>query len=123
MWGFTFTNNIVNAATYPVWNGIGNTLSCAFHDVPITTLSACFNSYSFTNNVIAAAPSSFPPSTWPSGNFFPATDAAIQFVNYNNGIGGNYQLSPSSPYKNAGSDGKDPGADITAVQAGIAGVY
>jgi hypothetical protein len=123
MWGFVFTNNIVNATTYPVWNGIGNTLSCAYYDVPITSMKTCFSSYSFTNNVIAAAPSAYPPSTWPSGNFFPTADATIQFTNYSNGNGGNYQLLPSSPYKNAASDGTDPGANIAAVQGGIAGVY
>ena len=123
MWGFTFTNNIVNATTYPVWNGVGNTLSCAYSDVPITSLSACFSSYSFTNNVIANSPSAYPASKWPKGNFFPSDDSAIQFVNYNNGDGGDYALLSSSPYKNAGSDGKDPGADISAVTAAINGVY
>ena len=123
MWGFTFTNNIVNATKFPVWNGNGHALSCAFKDVPITSLTTCFKSYSFTNNVIAAASSNYPPSSWPTGNMFPTTDSAIQFVNYNNAIGGDYHLSTSSPYKNTGSDGKDPGADIDAVQAGIAGVY
>jgi hypothetical protein len=49
--------------------------------------------------------------------------AAVQFVNYNNGIGGNYQLLPSSPYKNAGSDGKDLGADIDTILSETAGVY
>jgi hypothetical protein len=123
MWGFTFTNNIVNATSFPIWNGVGNTLSCAYYDVPLTSITTCFSTYSFTNNVIAAAPSAFPPSTWPKGNFFPASDSAIQFTNYNNGDGGNYQLLPSSPYKNAATDGTDPGADIAAVEAGIAGVY
>ena len=36
--------------------------------------------------------------------------------------GGNYQLQNTSPYKNAGTDGKDLGADIAAIQAAIAGV-
>jgi hypothetical protein len=123
MWGFTFTNNIVSATNAPVWNGNGNPLSCAVHDMPLTSLTACFESYSFTNNVIPAALSRYPPSTWPSTNFFPATATAVQFVNYNSGNGGNYQLAPNSPYKNSGSDGKDPGANISLVEAGIAGVY
>jgi hypothetical protein len=123
MWGFTFTNNIVNSTKYPVWNGSGHSISCSYHDVPITSLTTCFTSYSFTNNVIAAVPSGYPPSTWPAGNSFPATDSAIQFVNYNNGNGGNYQLSSSSPYKGTGTDGKDPGADVLAVQTAVTGVY
>ena len=35
--------------------------------------------------------------------------------------GGNYALSASSPYKNAGTDGKDIGADIVAVNSATAG--
>jgi hypothetical protein len=69
------------------------------------------------------APSKYPASTWPAGNFLPASDTTVQFVNYNNGNGGDYHLAVSSPYKNAGTDGKDPGADIDLVEAGIAGVY
>lgn len=123
MWGFTFTNNIVNSTNFPVWNGLGEPTSCSVKDVPITSLTACFTSYSFTNNVIAAVPSGYPASTWPAGNSFPASDSVIQFTNYSNGNGGDYQLLPSSPYKNTGTDGKDPGADIAAVQAAITGVY
>jgi hypothetical protein len=123
MFGFNFTNNIVNATKFPVWNGSGNPQSCSFFDVPLTTMTACFTTFSFLNNVIAATPSAYPPSDWPAKNFFPTDDSAIQFVNYNNASGGDYHLLPSSPYKNAGSDGKDPGADIDAVQAAIAGVY
>ncbi len=48
--------------------------------------------------------------------------SAVSFVNYNNGNGGNYMLQSSSPYKNAGLDGKDLGADINAVTAAVAGV-
>jgi hypothetical protein len=59
---------------------------------------------------------------WPSGNFFPATASAVQFVNYNGGNGGDYQLLPSSPYKGAGTDGQDLGADVAAIDSAIAGV-
>jgi hypothetical protein len=47
----------------------------------------------------------------------------VQFVNYNNGNGGNYQLLPTSPYKNAGTDGQDLGADISMIQSLTTGVY
>lgn len=123
MWGFTFSNNIVNGTDSPFLNGNGSKLSCAVSDVPLKSLTACFDSYSFTNNVIPSVPSWYPPSTWPAGNFFPADDSAIQFVNYNSGNGGDYHLLSTSPYKNTGSDGKDPGADIDLVEAGTAGVY
>ena len=34
---------------------------------------------------------------------------------------GNYRLGPASPYKNAATDGKDPGAAIDALEAATAG--
>jgi hypothetical protein len=43
-------------------------------------------------------------------------------MNYADGNGGDYRLANSSPYKNAGTDGKDLGADIEALEAAIAGV-
>jgi len=38
-------------------------------------------------------------------------------VNFNGGDGGDYHLQQSSQYVNAGTDGKDPGADIDAVNS------
>ncbi|MFN7998088.1 MAG: hypothetical protein U0Q18_30990 [Bryobacteraceae bacterium] len=43
-------------------------------------------------------------------------------VGYQDFIKLNYQLSPLSPYHNAGSDGTDPGADVASVQAAVTGV-
>src|SRR5207244_12594164 len=56
---------------------------------------------------------------YPADNFFPATLADVGFVDL---AGGNYRLAASSPYKGAGTDGKDIGADIDAVDAATAGV-
>jgi hypothetical protein len=47
----------------------------------------------------------------------------VQFVNYNNGNGGDYHLLVSSPYKNAGTDGRDLGADVDMIVSETAGVY
>lgn len=123
MSGFTFTNSIVTATKYPVWNAFGNSTSCAAPDVPNLSLPACFTTYSFTHNAMIATPSGFPASSWPIGNYFPTGPSAVQFVNYNNGNGGDYHLLSSSPYKNAGTDGLDLGADVDAVLSAIAGVY
>jgi hypothetical protein len=46
----------------------------------------------------------------------------VEFVNFNNGNGGNYQLQPNSPYKNKGTDGKDLGADIVGLNQALANV-
>jgi hypothetical protein len=123
MANFTFNNSIVNAGLYPVWSTGGGSTNCAFYDKPITTFNACFSPYSFVDNAMIAVPSNFPSSTWPTGNYFPLNTAAVKFVSYNNGIGGNYQLQSTSPYKNAATDGKDMGADIVTINTLIKNVY
>jgi hypothetical protein len=119
--GFVFTNSIVTAGEYPVWStgGAGN---CANFDLPLSTMQQCFSGFSFASNAILAAPAEYPSSKWPAGNSFYSTPEAMNFVNYNNGSGGDYHLLPSSPAKNAASDGKDLGADVDAVVAAINGV-
>ena len=122
MANFTFNNNMMNAALYPVWS-TGGTTNCAFYDKPSTTVSACFTGWAFTNNALIAIPNNSPQSSWPAGNFFPTNTTAVQFVNYNGGIGGDYHLLSTSPYKNAGTDGKDVGADVDAILSATSGVY
>jgi putative Ig domain-containing protein len=120
MSGFTFINNLVLAGARPVWSSGGGITNCAFYDIPITTITSCFASYSFVNNGIIGSPSNYPPSMWPTGNFFPTDPVTVQFVNFNNGNGGDYRLSAASPYKNAGTDHKDLGADINALDTATA---
>jgi hypothetical protein len=123
MSNFVFTNSIVNAGTYPVWStGANGTLNCAVHDSPLITFNECFGSYIFSNNAVIAIPSMAPMTTWPARNFFPTSATAVQLVNYNGGRGGDYQLESTSPYKRAGLDGKDLGADVSVINAAIAGV-
>jgi hypothetical protein len=121
MSNFVYTNNLVRAGEYPLWSS-GGTTNCAFYGVPITTLNNCFRPYLFLKNALISSPANYPPSKWPAGNFFPADPAVVEFVNFNHGNGGDYRLLPSSPYKNAGTDGRDLGADIDVVDSQIAGV-
>lgn len=121
MYGLVFTNNLLITARYPVWN-TGGRSSCAVKDVPLTTISKCFTTATFTNNGLIASPPSFPPSAWPKGNMFPQTVEDVDFTNFNNGDGGDYELLPSSPYKNKGTDGMDLGADIVTINADLANV-
>ena len=123
MANFVFNNSIISAGAYPVWSTGGGTANCAYYDKPIITFNAFFGPYSFTNNAIIAAPTSYPSSLWPAGNFFAADLTAVQFMNYNNGNKGDYHLLPSSPYKDAGNDGKDLGADIDAILVSTADAY
>ncbi|HXO35125.1 MAG TPA: hypothetical protein VN901_22540 [Candidatus Acidoferrales bacterium] len=119
---FVFTNSIVNAGPFPIWSIGGGTANCAFHDSPLITFNACFSSYSVTANAVIAPGPNASEVYWPAGNFFPATAAAVQFVNYNGGNGGDYHLQSSSPYKGKGTDGKDLGANVDAVDSATAGV-
>ena len=119
MYAFVFTNNVVVTGRYPVWNAGGKNSSCAMHDVPLISISTCFSTYTFSNNALVAAPKAFPPSKWPADNLFGPTVDDVHFVDYNQG---NYELQPSSPYKNVGTDGKDLGADITGLTAMMANV-
>jgi len=121
MYGLVFTNNLLITGQYPVWN-TGGTGNCAFKDVPITSINKCFTTYTFANNGLIATPQAFPPSTWPANNMFPQTVDDVEFTNYNNGNGGNYELLSNSPYKNMGTDGKDLGADIVGLNQALANV-
>lgn len=53
-----------------------------------------------------------PASQYPSNNGFPADVASVGFVSPS---GQDWRLAAASPYKGAGTDGRDPGADVDAV--------
>lgn len=56
-------------------------------------------------------------SKYPSDNFFPPTS---QFLgNFVNAAAGDYRLGSWSPYRAAGTDGKDVGVDIAALTAAL----
>jgi len=122
MYGLVYTNNLTLTGRYPIWNVFGGGKSGCATGVPISSIQDCFTTNTFQTNGLIASPPHFGPSTWPANNLFPASPADVQFVNYNNGNGGNYQLLSTSPYHNAGTDGKDLGADIVGLQAALAGV-
>jgi hypothetical protein len=114
-------NNIAIAGRYSVWStGVAAT-ACATSGQPTATFNQCWASYLVNDNALIAYPSG--QGSWPTGNYTPGTAGAVGFANFNNGVGGNYQLLPSSPYKSAGSDGKDLGADVSTVNSATAGVY
>jgi len=125
MSGFNFTNSIIGQAMYPMWSATGSTSDCAASDRPLTSLNTCFPAgYTYRSNaIIAVNLSNYPTSVWPTGNYFPSASSTIQFTSFNGGKGGDYTLLSSSPYKNAGTDGKDLGADIGAIQTAIDGAY
>ena len=73
-------------------------------------------------NTSTKSPKLLPGSPLPARNFEAPNFDSLGLMDFNNGNGGNYQLSPTSPFKNAGTDGKDPGADIEGLQTATAGV-
>jgi hypothetical protein len=122
MYGFVFTNNIVITGRYPVWSANGGGDACATSGTPAQKIAHCFTTNNFKSNALVATPDAFPPSSWPTGNFFPADPQSVGFVQYGNGVDGDYRLQAGSKYKNAGTDGHDLGADIAGLNAALAGV-
>jgi hypothetical protein len=122
MYGLVFTNNMVMTGRYPLWSAGWGRRSCAALGTPAEKIKKCFSSYTWKNNALIATPDTFPPSSWPAGNLFPPDTDAVRFVNFNGGVDGDYTLQPDSPYRNAGTDGRDLGADIVGLDAALAGV-
>src|SRR5262249_21332775 len=90
MYGFSMTNSILGQSQYPIWS-TGGTTNCAYPDVPLISLTACFTTYTFADNaIIATSTINYPPSKWPASNYFPTSAGAVGFVNFNGGNGGDY---------------------------------
>ena len=102
--GFVYTNNITPHNDYGVM-GSG-------HSIGNDSLNYYFPGCYFSKNVIISGPG----SVYPSGNFFPAFINDVGFVDL---LNDNYRLAVASPYKNAGTDGRDIGADQDAILAAI----
>jgi hypothetical protein len=99
--GFVYTNNLTLHNSYGI---IGSG-----YGPGISTLNAYFPGYLFAKNILTGGSA----SAYPAGNYFPATLDAVGFIDRS---GGNYHLSTTSLYRNAGTDGKDIGADIDAIE-------
>jgi hypothetical protein len=101
--GFVYRNNMSRHNTYGI-AGSGASFGSK-------AIAAYFPSGVVTKNVLAGGSASL----YPSGNFFPTVSAWLgQFVNQS---AGDYRLASTSPYRNAGTDGRDLGADLTALAA------
>ena len=95
--GLVFTNNIVTHNAYGViGTGTG---------VGTVTLNRWFSSYVFQKNVIVGGRA----ASYPSDNYFVGAFSEVGFTDM---ARGDYRLSSSSPYRNAGTDGKDIGCQL-----------
>jgi hypothetical protein len=92
--GLVFTNNIVAHNAYGVI-GTGTAIG-------LPTLTKWWTSFVFQKNVIVGGQA----SNYPLGNYFINSFSEVGFVDMSKG---DYQLSSSSQYRNAGTDGKDIG--------------
>jgi hypothetical protein len=126
MHNWTMQNNIWPYGNYGV-GPVGNARGCDSrsgwgpNDLR-GILSACVTNWKFDHNAVF----NWQGGSWPAGNSFFKNPEKVQFVDYRDGNSdfnpGNYALQPSSPLHNAGTDGKDLGADIGTLVTRIAGV-
>ncbi|PYM63053.1 MAG: hypothetical protein DME11_17930, partial [Candidatus Rokuibacteriota bacterium] len=108
-----FTNNIVAAGIYGVTN-----LGPSGGD-GTTALANAAPGYVFTNNVLAG----IDVNQYPLGNFGPSDSPDDDAnIGYADAVGGNFKLSASSPFRGAGTDGRDIGADIDGINVAAAAV-
>ncbi len=89
-------------------------------------LKSCFKNVRFTHNAIIS-----PRGPWPRENSFPKDADSVGFLAFKGGVGGDYHLcankgegpcKKASPYAHAGTDGRDLGVDIDALERATAGV-
>jgi hypothetical protein len=99
---FTFTNNLSTHSKYGLFGAnVGEGASA---------LKTHFKDWVFAKNVLVGAAAAI----YPAENFFPASVAEVQFVNYANA---DFNLAAHSPYKYAATDGTAIGANMSAVPA------
>ncbi|MGA2645213.1 MAG: Ig domain-containing protein [Candidatus Sulfotelmatobacter sp.] len=126
---FSFNNNLMTTGDYGFHQVLpgkhqpgcaaasGAGMLGALHGCMGDTWTAAGNVFANTSST-----SKFPGSPLPAQNVEAPNLESLGFTDFNNGNGGNYQLAPGSPFRNVGTDGKDPGADITGLMQATAGV-
>lgn len=117
MTGFAYTNNIAAHGGYGI-NGqvnggtqVGDVAIAYYLSTPTFNKNVFIDPGQHQSQYTTYAPT--------SSNYWPASAAAVYFIDYANH---NYRLASNSPYKSQGSDGKDIGADFDAIEAAIANV-
>jgi hypothetical protein len=123
---FTFTNNLIGTSERQFTTTGGGPQNCVFQpdkQGPEGILKHCFDSFTFTNNVIVNG-----YGAWPPHNFFPKNVEAVGFAKAKDGDefrlcrGKDLGCNGPSKYAGAGSDGKDIGADVELIDAATKGV-
>jgi hypothetical protein len=124
---FEFTDNLVGVGEQEIFPTGGGPANCAFQpraQGPAGVVSKCFEDSTVTRNVFIAS-----SKGWPAGNFY-AGDPSSVVEDFQGGKNGNYRLcrggqshcKKAPAFAGASPGGKDPGADVDAVNAATAGV-
>jgi hypothetical protein len=124
---FEFTDNLVGVGEQEIFPTGGGPSNCAFQpraQGPAGVVSKCFADSTVTRNVFIGS-----SKGWPTGNFY-AGDASSVVEDFQGGKNGNYRLchggrphcKKAPSFAGASPGGKDPGADIDAVNAATARV-
>lgn len=126
MTGFTVANNLFYSGDLQFASAGGGPQNCAFQPVqqtPSGVIKSCFDNSSFTHNMIVEG------ANWPSGNITSKNAAAAGLPEKATGID-RYRLCRKkddvcknvSPGIGAGTDGRDIGADVDAIEKALDGV-
>ncbi len=102
--GFVFRNNVAPHNDYGI---IGSDTG-----VGLPSIERYFPGAVIEGNVIAGGRA----AQYPRGNFFPATLDEVRFVDRAHG---DDRLADDSPYKGAGTDRRDPGADFGSLREAL----
>jgi hypothetical protein len=123
---FTIVNSLLAAGPRQIVSGGGGAENCArTGDDPKSVLDHCIADPVFNHNLIIGG-----RSAWPPGNIQVKSVEQAGVQDFQNANGGNYRLCHKaglgtckivSPGVGAGTDGKDIGADVDAVEKVISG--
>jgi hypothetical protein len=120
MANFVLTNSILTGGDRPIiTTGGGPNFVCSAQPDSKgfqTVMDACFSAYTFQRNVIVGG------GGFPKGNTVVKKPSDIGFEELREGNGGHYALKDASKFKRSGTDGRDPGADISAIAKATEGV-
>jgi hypothetical protein len=124
---FTITNNLLTAGKRQIIGAGGGPTNCTHpRDDPAEALNNCMVDPVFTHNLIIGG-----KGKWPTGNILVENPMVAGIRSFQDGHGGDYRLCRAqdkdgckqpSPGLKAGTDGKDIGADIDAIDAATSGV-
>jgi len=120
------TNNVLTAGKRQIVGAGGGPENCVKgRDDNASALANCFDNIDFSHNLIIGG-----TKGWPPGNIIVTDAADAKFLRFADGKGGDYRLCKAkgegcpqtSRGIKAGSDGRDLGADLDALEKAIAGV-